>query len=148
MRLARPMSVALLSLVFVAACTSADAGWTYAPAPSKAPNPSGSGSPSAEPSGSGNPNVVVISALGIKYEQTTVTVTAGTGFQIQFENKDPGTPHNVAIHLGSATGAELFKGQIFNGVETRAYDVMPLDAGAYAFVCTVHPTMIGTLNAE
>src|SRR6187549_2391738 len=106
MRLARPISVALLSLIFVAACTTADAGWTYAPAPSKAPAPSGSGAPSAEPSGSGNPNVVVISALGVKYEQTEVTVKAATPFQIQFENKDPGTPHNVAIHLGDAQGAE------------------------------------------
>jgi plastocyanin len=148
MRLARPISVALLSLVFVAACTSADAGWTYAPAPSKAPAPSGSGSASAEPSGSANPGVVTISASGIKYEQTTLTVKAGTPFQIQFENKDAGVPHNVAIHLGDATGAELFKGTIFNGVETRAYDVQALDAGAYAFVCSVHPTMIGTLNAE
>ena len=148
MRLARPLSVALLSVILVAACTTADAGWTYAPAPSKAPAPSGSGSPSAEPSGSANPGVVTISALGIKYEQATVTVKAGTPFQIQFENKDPGTPHNVAIHTGGATGPEIFKGQIFNGIETRAYDVMALDAGAYAFVCTVHPTMIGTLNAE
>ena len=148
MRLARPLSVALLSVILVAACTTADAGWTYAPAPSKAPAPSGSGSASAEPSGSANPGVVIISALGIKYEQATVTVAAGTPFQIQFENKDPGTPHNVAIHTGGATGPEIFKGQIFNGIETRAYDVMALDAGAYAFVCTVHPTMIGTLNAE
>lgn len=148
MRLARPLSVALLSVILVAACATADAGWTYAPAPSKAPAPSGSGEASAAPSGSANPGVVTISALGIKYEQTTVTVKAGTPFQIQFENKDPGTPHNVAIHTGGSTGPEIFKGEIFNGIETRAYDVAELDAGAYAFVCTVHPTMIGTLNAE
>jgi len=42
----------------------------------------------------------------------------------------------------------LFKGAIFNGVETRTYDVPALDAGQYAFVCTVHPTMVGTLNAQ
>jgi plastocyanin len=148
MRLARPLSVALLSTILVAACATADAGWTYAPAPSKAPAPSGSGEASAAPSGSANPGVVTISAVGIKYEQTTVTVKAGTPFQIQFENKDAGTPHNVAIHTGGSTGPEIFKGEIFSGIETRAYDVMALDAGAYAFVCTVHPTMIGTLNAE
>jgi plastocyanin len=141
-------AAALLSVILVAACTSADAGWTYAPAPSKAPAPSGSGEASAEPSGSANANLVVISASGIKYEQDTLTGPAGVPFQIEFENKDPGVPHNVALHLGSATGAELFKGAIFNGVETRTYDVPALDAGAYAFVCTVHPTMIGTLNVE
>jgi plastocyanin len=90
----------------------------------------------------------VISAVGIKYEQDTLTAPAGTPFQIQFQNKDAGVPHNVSLHQGGSTGAELFKGTIFNGVETRTYDVPALDAGAYAFVCSVHPTMIGTLNVE
>jgi plastocyanin len=148
MRPARLLSAALLSVVLVAACTSADAGWTYAPAPSKAPAPSSSGSASAEPSGSGNPNLVVISAVGIKYEQDTLTAPAGTPFQIEFQNKDAGVPHNVSLHTGGSTGPEIFKGQIFNGVETRTYDIAALDAGAYAFVCSVHPTMIGTLNVE
>src|SRR3954469_428157 len=148
MRAARILSAALLSAVLVGACTSAEAGWTYAPAPSKAPAPSGSGSASAEPSGSGNANLVTISASGIKFEQDTLTGPAGTPFQVKFENKDAGIPHNVALHQGGSTGAELFKGEIFNGVETRTYDVPALDAGAYAFVCSVHPTMIGTLNVE
>ena len=91
---------------------------------------------------------MVISATNIKYDQTTLTAPAGTPFQIQFENKDAGVPHNVSIHQGGSTGAELFKGPIFNGVETRTYDVPALDAGAYAFVCSVHPTMIGTLNVQ
>ena len=150
MRPARLLSAALLSLILVAACTSAEAGWTYAPAPSKAPAPSGSGSRRLrpQPSGSGNANVVVISAVDIKYEQDTLTAPAGTPFQIQFENKDAGVPHNVSLHTGGSTGAEIFKGTIFNGVETRTYDIAALDAGAYAFVCSVHPTMIGTLNVE
>lgn len=145
MRHARLLTAALLSMV-LASCTTASAGWTYVPAPSVTPVPSSAAS--AQPSGSSNPNLVTISALGIKYEQATVTAPAGVSFQIVFENKDPGTPHNVAIHQGDANGAELFKGPVFNGVETRTYDVPPLDAGAYAFVCTVHPTMIGTLNAQ
>ncbi|MFL5641307.1 MAG: cupredoxin domain-containing protein [Chloroflexota bacterium] len=148
MRAARVLSAALLSAVLVGACTSAEAGWTYAPAPSKAPAPSGSGSASAEPSGSGNANLLTISASGIKFEQDTLTAPAGTPFQVKFENKDAGIPHNVALHQGGSTGAEVFKGEIFNGVETRTYDVPALDAGAYAFVCSVHPTMIGTLNVE
>ncbi len=146
MRHARLLSVALLSLVIVAACTTASAGWTYVPAPSMTP-PS-SAAASAEPGGSSNPNLVKISALGIKYEQTAVTAPAGVPFQIVFENKDPGTPHNVAIHLGDVNGAELFKGTVFNGVETRTYNVPALDAGSYAFVCSVHSTMVGTLTAK
>jgi len=148
MRHARLLSAAMLSVILLAACTSADAGWTYAPAPSKAPVPSSSGSASAAPGGSAAANVVIISASGIKFEQTEVTAPANTPFQIQFENKDAGTPHNVAIHLGGSTGAELFKGTVFNGIETRTYDVPALDAGTYAFVCSVHPTMIGTLTVQ
>jgi plastocyanin len=150
MRHARLLTAVLLSATLVGACTTASAGWTYAPAPTKtaAPSSEASAGASGEPSGSGNPNLVMISALNVKYEQATVTAPAGVPFQIAFDNKDPGTPHNITIHLGGATGAELFKGTVFNGIETRTYDVPALDAGEYAFVCTVHPTMIGTLNAQ
>ena len=92
--------------------------------------------------------VVQVSALNIKYEQTDLTAPAGTPFQVSFENKDAGVPHNVTLHQGDANGAELFKGEIFNGVATRVYDVPALDAGSYAFVCSVHPTMIGTLTVK
>ena len=165
MRVARSLSVALLSVVVVAGCATASAGWTYAPAPSVTPPPAPSGSATASgpapsgsaaapsgsapaPSGSGNLVVVQISALNIKYEQTALTAPANTPFQISFENKDAGVPHNVTLHLGDTNGAELFKGEIFNGVATRVYDVPALDAGSYAFVCSVHPTMIGTLTVQ
>ena len=149
MRFARFLTLALLSAAIVAGCTDASAGWTYVPAPSITPPPSSVASAEASgPAGSANPNLVMISALGVKFEQTSVTAPADTPFQVQFENKDPGTPHNVALHLGDPNGAELFKGEIFNGVATRVYDVPALDAGAYAFVCTVHPTMTGTLTVE
>jgi len=144
---ARLLAIATLSMVLVAACTTASAGWTYVPAPSMTPIPSTAGSAQPSASGGGD-NVVQISALGIKYEQTAITVKADTSFQIAFDNKDAGVPHNVSIHLGDATGAELFKGTVFNGVATHTYTVPLLQAGAYAFVCTVHPTMIGTLTAQ
>ena len=156
MRFARSLSVALLSLVVVAGCATASAGWTYAPAPSVTPAPAPSGSACASaparsgssPAGSGKLVVVDISALNIKYEQTALTAPANTPFQVSFENKDAGVPHNVSLHLGDTNGAELFKGEIFNGVATRVYDVPVLAAGSYAFVCSVHPTMIGTLTVQ
>ena len=150
MRHARLLSVAILVAAVVSACTTASAGGPTRPRRARRPAPSTAASATApaEPGGSGDPNLVMISALGIKYEQTTVTAPAGVPFQIVFDNKDAGTPHNVSLHLGGSTGAELFKGTIFNGIESRTYDVPALDAGQYAFVCTVHPTMIGTLNAQ
>jgi plastocyanin len=145
MRFARFLTLAMLSAAILAGCTDASAGWTYLPAPSTTPAPSGS----AEASGpAGNPNVVEISALNVQFEQKTATAPADTPFQVQFENKDAGTPHNIALRLGDVNGAELFKGEVFAGVATRVYDVPALDAGAYAYVCTVHPTMTGTLTVK
>ena len=46
------------------------------------------------------------------------------------------------------TGAEIFKGEIFPGPAQKTYDVPPLKAGAYAFVCSVHPNMNGTLTVQ
>lgn len=155
MRLPRLLAAALLCLVTVSACATASAGWTYAPA-SPTPPPVASGSPGASAAASAggsaeasaNPNLVMISAMAVAYEQSQVTAPAGKPFQISFTNKDAGTPHNVSIHQGGPTGNEVFKGDIFPGVATKIYDVPALTAGQYSFVCTVHPTMIGTLNVQ
>ena len=42
----------------------------------------------------------------------------------------------------------MFKGDIFNGPDKRTYNVPALEAGAYAFVCSVHPNMTGTLTVK
>jgi len=146
MRHARLLTIAILSAALVAACTTASPGWTYVPAPSS--TPAASSAASAAPSGSGNPGLVTISAVQFAYEPLTATAPAGVPFQVSFQNKDAGVGHNITLHLGGATGAELFKGPIFNGIETRVYSVPALDAGAYAYVCTVHPTMVGTLTVK
>jgi plastocyanin len=147
-----------LSMFVVAACTGTTPGWTYAPPPSPTPIPSSEPSTapsasvgpsaSAAPSGGGGGTVVEISALNIAFDTTEITVPAGQPFRIHFVNNDAGIPHNVAIHAGSPTGAEVFKGEIFNGVAERTYDVPALDAGAYGFICSVHPNMAGTLTAQ
>lgn len=149
MRLLRRLTVLSASVLFGAllvACTTANPGWTYQPAPSVTPAPSVESS--QEPSASAGSGVVAITAKGIAFEQAALTAPAGTPFQIVFTNDDAGTPHNVAIHKDSPSGSEVFKGEIFNGVATRTYDVPALAAGAYAFVCTVHPNMVGTLTVK
>jgi cytochrome c oxidase subunit 2 len=116
---------------------AAKAAETPAPPPSGGPAPSGAAG-----------QAVDITAEGVKFTQTAVTAPADKPFQIHFDNKDPATPHNVAIHEGSPTGAEVFKGEIFPGVATKDYAVPALKAGTYAFVCTVHPTMTGTMTVQ
>lgn len=154
------LSVAFLAVALTAgACAASEApGWSYAPptaAPAVTPAPSGDapGAPSIGPSeptpvpgGETAPagDAVVISAVGIAFEQKEVTAPAGTPFVIRFDNRDAGIPHNVEIK--DAMGMSIFKGELFNGLASRDYQVPALAAGIYQFVCTVHPNMVGTLT--
>jgi cytochrome c oxidase, subunit II len=107
-------------------------------------------SATAAPAPSGQPvgPTLQVSALNVAYEQTDLQAPAGIPLRIEFDNKDNGVPHNVSIHKDSATGQEVFKGDIFNGPDKRTYDVPALDPGTYAFVCSVHPNMTGTLTVK
>src|SRR6187549_3228215 len=91
-----------------------------APPPASGPpasGPAGSGPPaSGEPGGAVTADVTV-HAQGIAYVDTTFTAPAGKPFTLAFVNEDQGTPHNV--ELKDASGGVAFKGEIFNGVETR-----------------------------
>jgi cytochrome c oxidase subunit 2 len=109
--------------------------------------------PSGDPGASGGPGgpggaPIAVSAINVQFEQTELQAPADTPFQIAFDNKDAGVPHNVAIHEGSPTGPEIFQGEIFPGPEIRTYDVPALPAGTYGFICTVHPNMTGTLTVN
>jgi plastocyanin len=151
------LGVVALGLV---ACAGDAPGWTFAPVPSATPVPSGSPDGSAVPSDaapsdplpSGPASSPVaggleISAENVAFDKAELSAPAGEPFPLVFHNEDAGVPHNVAIHEGSPTGPEVFKGEVFNGIETRTYQVPALDAGTYGFVCTVHPNMTGTLTA-
>ena len=50
--------------------------------------------------------------------------------------------------VGDASGLQQFMGEIFPGVATREYVVPPLVAGSYMYVCSVHPSMTGTLTIQ
>ncbi len=104
-------------------------------------------SPPPAPSGQAGPTLAV-SAIDVAFEQADLQATADTPFKIDFDNKDAGIQHNVAIHEGSPTGPNVFQGKIFPGPAKETYDVPALKAGAYAFVCTVHPAMTGTLTVN
>lgn len=124
--------------------SSANPGGSGAPPTSAAAAPSTSGPAGSPPAGA--PADVTVEAKGIAFTQAAWTAPAGKPFTIAFDNEDPGTPHNIA--LKDSGGAEVWKGDIFNGPETRAYDVPALPAGSYTFVCSVHPTMSGTATLQ
>ena len=104
------------------------------------------GTESPAPSEGSGTVTLDLAAQNIAYDQATLTAPAGETFYIQFTNNDAGTPHNVAIN--DASGQEQFKGEIFNGVATKEYQVPALTAGSYLFVCTVHPNMTGVLTVQ
>lgn len=156
-----------LTILAVAGCATTTPGWTYAPASASAVpsveatasvEPSGSSAPSAaasatvtpsgsastEPSGAPAATVLELAALNIAFDPTTLSAPAGAPFQIKFANNES-VPHNVDIK--DTSGASVFKGEVFSGVDTRTYDVPALTAGTYQFVCDVHANMVGTLTA-
>jgi len=165
MRLARSLALLVALAAVLAACAAESTpGWTFSPtppptvAPSSEPGatPVPSGAPSAAPSAAPSPGgsqapggvTLKLTAAGIAYDTYTLEVPANTPFQIVFTNNDAGIPHNVAIHKDSPTGPLVWAGDIFNGGETRTYEVPALPAGTYGFVCTVHPNMTGTLTSK
>jgi heme/copper-type cytochrome/quinol oxidase subunit 2 len=82
------------------------------------------------------PATIEITAKDTAFDTKALCLPADTSFQMVFHNQDAGIPHNVAI-------PELtFNGEVFNGVETRTYDVPALAAGTYEFLCIVHPTVM------
>ena len=166
----------LAALTFlIAACASAeDAAWTYAPPPtevaasvaerhadevgapgspaasaepSSAPAsaaPSGPGSPAASPASGGE--TITVTAANIAFDPTELEVAADTAFTLEFVNNDASIPHDVAIR--DQGGTELFKTDVFPGVETRSFDAPALPAGSYTWVCTVHPNMQIAVTAQ
>ena len=120
-------------------------------APPPASGPPASGPAASGPAASGAPGGPVtadatVHAQGIAYVDTTFTAPAGKPFTLAFVNEDQGTPHN--IELKDASGAVAYKGDIFNGVETRVYQVPALPAGTYPYVCSVHSNMTGTATLQ
>ena len=108
------------------------------------PAPSGGPAPSGQPAGP----ALAIKALNIAFDPTTLQAPADTPFKLDFDNQDASVPHNLAIHEGSPTGPEVWKGEIFPGPAKKTYDVPALKAGTYGFICSVHPNMTGTLTVN
>jgi cytochrome c oxidase subunit 2 len=99
------------------------------------------------PPGSAPPAALTLAlvASGIAFDQATLSAPADEPFSIDFDNRDAGIPHDVAIRNDSGL---VFNGQDVTGPGKVVDNVPPLAAGAYTFFCTFHADMTGTLTVQ
>jgi plastocyanin len=135
------------------ASASPSASASASPSPSSSTGPSGS--PSEEPSGSAGATILTVTApdgsATAGFDPKELEGPADAAFTVVFDNEDKTTgPHNWV--LKDSTGAKVAVGGdtgFFSGPEKREFQIPALAAGAYPFVCEVHPTtMTGTLTLK
>jgi mono/diheme cytochrome c family protein/plastocyanin len=131
-------------------------GWrdpNYKPAPGSTPYPDcyldalkgGGGSGSPAPSADANAPTVSVSAQNFAFDPKTLEAPADKAFNIAFDNKDAGVPHDVDIK--KADGTKVADNPIDSGTQAT-YPIPALPAGEYTFFCSVHPQMTGTLTVK
>ena len=86
---------------------------------------------------------LAVTAEGIAFDTDCLAAPGSRPFTIEFDNRDSGIPHNVAIYTNSSASRSLFVGEIFSGPQTQRYRVGGLQVGSYYFRCDVHPQMDG-----
>ncbi len=79
------------------------------------------------------------------FDQGQIVIPANTPVTLTFDNKQDGVPHNVHVEDPATPGTYLFAGKDITGVATIKYQLPPLPAGTYTYICTIHPPMTGTL---
>lgn len=92
---------------------------------------------------------VAIAARGFSFSMKTITVPAGAEVTVNFENRDDGVPHNVAVYTDASAGEAIFVGEIITGPAQATYTfTAPAEPGRYFFRCDVHPSMNGDFVVE
>lgn len=88
--------------------------------------------------------VVAIAAENFGFNTEIITVPTGAEVMIEFDNRDDGVPHNVAIYTDSSAADAIFVGEIVTGPTRATYTLTaPETPGNYFSRCDVHPPMHG-----
>ena len=119
----RAVSLVLIVIVWAAACGS----------PSVAPTAQPTAQPEVQPTAAGGEVEIVIS--NFSFEPAELSISVGT--TVKWTNKDSAS-HTVTSATGDWDSGGLSKGQSFSRTFTQA--------GTFAYQCTVHPTMKGTIT--
>jgi plastocyanin len=89
---------------------------------------------------------VKVVAQGIQFVQKEIKLKAGLPADITFNNKDAGTPHNIAIYRGPDHTQQVFTGDIVPGPISVDYRFTAPPAGPSFYRCDVHPSMQGRVD--
>ncbi|MDT8357417.1 MAG: cupredoxin domain-containing protein [Methanomicrobiaceae archaeon] len=93
------------------------------------------------------PVTIDLVAQNIAFDTDEISVPACAEVTMNFDNLDPGIPHNFALYTNSQATETLFKGEIITGAESIQYTfTAPCTPGDYYFRCDVHPSMDGTFR--
>ena len=138
---------ALVAVMLVVGACGAPSQSTPTPAPASpdvSPPAGVSQPPPSTPSGAtGEVTVGTDTGAELKFDPGEVTVQAGADVRLTFENRST-VPHNLTFqgppNVATAT--------IVAAGTTETLEFKAPDAGEYAFVCTLHPGMAGTLLVE
>lgn len=114
-----------LAVVLGAAACSGSGGSGYA-APASAPSPS----PTAAPAAAGP----AVSIRGFSFSPHLLTVRAGTKVTV--------TNDDTTSHTWTATGGAFDSGELAQG---RSFSFTFTKPGSYAYVCSIHPSMTGSV---
>jgi len=107
---------------------------------------------SVAPSGATSGLVITapIGAATAGFQPTTLQASANKPFTLTFDNQDNQAPHNLILKNPDGSNVQVSGDTtFFTGPGQRVYQVPALPAGAYPFMCQVHPTtMKGTLTVQ
>ena len=132
-----PLYGAVIVLSFLGMLAPTGIGWLNSLTP-----------PEATPTPIAVPAVPQISASNsVSFDTRLLIVPADRPFDLVFDNKQAGVPHNVRIDDSPAGATILFDGELITGPAQVTYHVPALETGDYYFLCKIHPNMNGTLTA-
>lgn len=145
----RLLAPALVAVGLIAAACGGEDPSTIPPAATGS-SPATSSAPSTTPSGSESPtgspsagDALEVEAEDLSFSVDTLTVGAGSQVEIDFKNRDDGTPHNFAVYQSADAAEALFSGEILTGSADTVYTFRaPSEPGTYQFRCEVHPTQM------
>jgi plastocyanin len=132
--LSLPVALALV----LGACTSAES-------PSAAGAASEGGAPDTSDCAQVTDGVITITAEELEFDVPCMVANAGEAFTIHLVNMD-NMPHDVAVYDNEDQSNEIMRDEPITGPDAEIdYEVPAQEAGEYYFLCTIHPTMNGTL---